>query len=143
MENLEGYYTLKGYEINEKNELTFAMEDYLEMIFRIDGNVKVNEISKNLHVKPSSVSKMINHLTDLGYINSEKYGYIKLTEKGRRRGEYLLYRHNVVHNFLCVLNKSQNEIEQAEKIEHFFNEETIRNLKALTDYLKKTGDREE
>lgn len=139
MENYDEYYTLKGYEINNCNEITSAMEDYLEMIYRIildNNSVRVGNLSKRLHVKPSSVSKMINHLTERGFINSEKYGYIKMTEKGMLMGEYLLYRHNVIHSFLCKVNGTENETKQAERIEHFFDEKTVKSIDELNTLLE-------
>ncbi len=131
MTNFNKYYTLKGYELNSNSDLTAAMEDYLEMIYRVSTKneyVRTVDISSLLNVKPSSVSKMISHLAEVGYIKPKKYGYIYLTDKGKEEGEYLLYRHNVIHNFLCFINKSDNELEQAEKIEHFFDKNTVRNL---------------
>lgn len=134
----EDFYTLKGYQINTEVELTTAMEDYLEMICRIMENnetVRVKDLSKMLHVKPSSVTKMIQQLNHSGYIHSEKYGYIHLTDKGREMGQYLLYRHDVIHRFLCLLNHTKNELEQVEKIEHFLDIKTVKNLDVLCKRL--------
>lgn len=134
------FYTLKGYQVNAPTELTPAMEDYLEMIYRLLQHrevVRIGELAGNLHVKPSSTSKMIQLLKAAGYVNSEKYGYICLTEKGRQEGEYLLYRHLVLQRFLCMLNHTEDELEQVEKIEHFFNRPTIKNLHSLTKKLEK------
>lgn len=136
----EGFYTMKGYQINENADLTASMEDYLEMICRIlQGNpsarVRVRDLADNLHVRPSSVTKMIQHLTASNYLSTEKYGYIRLTQKGLETGRYLLYRHEVICRFLCLLNKSQDELEQAEKIEHFLNRETVHNLDLLAEKL--------
>ena len=75
---------------------------------------------------------MIQHLNALGYIHAPKYGVIELTGKGQAAGNYLLYRHDVLHRFLRLLNKSEDELEQVEKIEHFLNRTTIENLDALT-----------
>lgn len=139
MNEVGKFYTIKGYQLNERVDLTCAMEDYLEMICRIfdkSKRVRVSDLSRELHVKPSSVSKMIHHLNSLGYINSEKYGDIFLTEKGKKAGGYLLYRHNVIHAFLCALNNSKNELEEAEKIEHFLRPSTIENLNKLTKHIK-------
>ena len=137
MDNREqsGFYTLKGYQLQQNGPVTEAMEDYLEMICRLlqdRESVRVGDLSRMLHVKPSSVTKMIQHLCLSGYLRAEKYGEICLTEKGSAAGEYLLYRHGVVHRFLCALNGTDNELEQAEKIEHFFNRTTIENLERLT-----------
>lgn len=138
MNRTDGFYTLRGYQNQTSPELTSAMEDYLEMICRVlnnQGTVRVNDLSDRLHVKPSSVSKMIRQLCMADYVKAEKYGEIHLTEKGREAGGYLLYRHDVIHRFLCVLNNSSDELEQVEKIEHFLNCITIENLAQLTKRL--------
>lgn len=140
MVDTKGFYTMKGYQINEAAELTPAMEDYLEMICRLMEDcsvVRLGELAEGLHVKPSSASKMIRLLSETGYINAERYGYILLTEKGRQAGNYLLYRHDVLQRFLCILNHSESELEQVEKIEHFFDKRTVENLDKLTAMLKK------
>lgn len=139
MNDSKGFYTFNGYQKNSEAELTSSMEDYLEMIFRLHltcDEVRIAEISKMLHVQPSSTTKMVQALNNLGYLDSKKYGYIFLTQKGEEKGKYLLYRHDVLNKFLCVVNRSKTELEQTEKIEHFLNEKTIRNLDLLTKKLR-------
>ena len=117
MDESRGFYTLKGYQNNWGGGLTPAMEDYLEMICRLMKQstvVRPGELAAKLHVRPSSVSKMIQQLGLTGYIRAERYGYISLTEKGKEAGNYLLYRHDVLHQFLCALNQSEQELEQVE-----------------------------
>lgn len=140
MDQKRQFYTLKGYQLNETVSLTPAMEDYLEMIYRILSErkvVRIGELAKMLHVASSSASKMVRQLHELGLVAFEKYGYVQMTEKGLAQGGYLLYRHEVLHTFLCLLNGSQEELEQVEKIEHFLNRETIHNLELLTQEMKK------
>lgn len=126
------FRTLQGYDRQTLNKgLTRSMEDYLEMICRQakkQGYIRINELAVQLHVRPSSASKMADVLKKEGYIAYEKYGVIKPTKKGWDVGRYLLYRHDVLHAFLCRINQSQDELEQVEKIEHFLNDRTIRNL---------------
>jgi DtxR family Mn-dependent transcriptional regulator len=139
MDMKKDFFTQKGYELNSTDDLTASMEDYLEMICRMlkDQNVvRIQALSKNLHVKPSSTSKMVNSLKERGYLYSEKYGYLTATPKGRKVGNYLLYRHEVLHEFLCYLNHSENELEQVEKIEHFISRDTVTNLERLLIHLK-------
>ena len=139
MENGSGFYTLKGYSLNENEKLTPSMEDYLEMICRIlqkNEVVRIRELAENLHVKPSSASKMVNNLKEAGYIEFKKYGYIAITQKGLETGNYLLHRHRVLHDFLCLLNHTKDELEQVEKIEHFINKITIDNLERLTEWMR-------
>ena len=135
MNDKNGFYTMKGYELGEEGELTPAMEDYLEMICRISrikGAVSISELAARLHVKPSSASKMVNNLKNRGYIGFEKYGSIIITDDGLEAGMYLLYRHSVLHEFLKTINGSDNELEQVEKIEHFINGATVESLEKLT-----------
>lgn len=139
MKKIEGFYTLKGYEINEAKLLTNAMEDYLEMVYRLLQNsdvVRIRDLAESLHVKPSSASKMANNLKDEGWIEFEKYSYIKLTPQGAKKGKYLIYRHETLNQLLCCINHSTDELEQVEKIEHFFNEQTIHNMHKFIESIK-------
>lgn len=138
MENQE-FRTLKGYQMRSNRQITGSMEDYLEMICRyskIEGYARINHLSEQLNVKPSSSSKMVSNLKELGLVDYEKYGIIKPTEKGWEVGEYLLYRHRILNDFLCFLNGTDDELEQVEQIEHFFEEKTIRNLEKLIAVLR-------
>ena len=133
------FYTLKGYALLESGAITTAMEDYLEMIYRIHFSgevVRIGVLAGSLNVKPSSASKMIGKLKSEGLVSSEKYGYIKLTDAGVEFGKYLVYRHDTLHRFLCYINKSGSELEQVEKIEHFINAETVKNIGILLDELE-------
>lgn len=139
MNHSKGFYTMKGYTLHAGSEMTSAMEDYLEMIGRLSGDtgsVRIVDLSKMLNVKASSATKMVQQLGQSGFICAEKYGNIYLTQKGKDTAAYLLYRHDVIHRFLCLLNHSDNELEQVEKIEHFLNRTTVKNLDRLTELLK-------
>lgn len=132
--NDKNFYTLKGFEILEAKKITYAMEDYLEMIYRLcqhQESVRIRQLSKELNVKPSSASKMTNNLKSMGLVEFQKYGYIKPTEAGNALGSYLIDRHNILHDFLCMVNHSDNELVQVEKIEHYLNEKTVRNIEKL------------
>lgn len=135
------FYTQKGYELNCRDDLTASMEDYLEMICRMLREkevVRIQELSSQLHVKPSSASKMVNTLKEKGYIQFERYGYLTATQKGMEEGRYLLYRHKVLHRFLCLLNGTENELEQVEKIEHYIDKRTIHSLSRLIAQMERT-----
>lgn len=130
------FFTQKGYELQNSEELSASMEDYLEMIYRLlkeSPCVRIQSLSEQLHVKPSSASKMVASLKEKGYIEFEHYGYLTATKKGQETGDYLLYRHDVLHRFLCRLNQSENELEQVEKIEHYIDKRTVKNLEKLLE----------
>jgi Mn-dependent DtxR family transcriptional regulator len=124
----EEYRTLTGYRDAEKKQITSAMEDYLEMICRMteEGvSVRVGDLARRLHVAPPSATKMIAHLAECGCVEAARYGYVTLTEYGRGVGSYLMTRHDTVHRFFCVLNGTESEIEQTEKVEHFILPRTL------------------
>lgn len=130
MNNNSNFYTLNGYRNKNKNKLTESMEDYLEMIYRNRNKkeIHVKDISIKLNVKPSSVSKMITKLKEYNLVNFEKYGSITLTNDGIKIGKYLLWRHNTLVKFFKRLNKKNYLLEQVEKIEHFIDFETLKNM---------------
>ena len=130
------FYTLKGYALTEEAHITAAMEDYLEMIMRLsreDSVVRITRLAERLNVRPSSASKMVANLKNWGLVDNVPYGMITLTEKGRETGEYLLMRHEVLSRFLCYINGSDNELAQVEKLEHFFERQTILNISKFLD----------
>lgn len=142
MEGKLGFHTQKGYEQASENRLTAAMEDYLEMICRLSdtgGYTRIGPLSQSLSVKPSSASKMVDHLKSMGLVRAEKYGCVTPTAEGLALGGYLLYRHNLLNRFLCLLNRSQNELELVERIEHFFDERTVRNIARFLEDTEEDG----
>lgn len=131
MAQTDNFYTLKGYSLLEHTKITSSMEDYLEMIYRLHQEgppVRIKELAARLHVKPSSASKMTGNLKEQGLVAFEKYGTVSLTEDGFRLGEYLLFRHQVLHHFFCYVNQSTDELEQVEKVEHFMEPKTVYNI---------------
>ncbi len=138
MEEQGDFYTQKGYERRSGTPVTSAMEDYLEMICRqagAEGYARINFLAHRLNVRPSSASKMVYQLRDLGLVSFEKYGLIQPTAEGAALGRYLLYRHDVLHRFFCWVNGTADELEQVEQVEHFVNENTVRNLERRMDGL--------
>lgn len=128
------FYTLTGYNLKQKKILTNAMEDYLEMIYRMHlekGNTHIKDLATSLNVRASSVTKMMNRLKSQKLINFEKYGLITLSEDGIIYGKYLLYRHEILVRFLKFLNKENYKLEQVEKIEHFVDSITVQNIETL------------
>ena len=59
-----------------------------------------------------------------------------MTEEGRAVGQALLRRHDILHRFFCLLNRSANELEQVERVEHFIHPDTLEHLEALTQRLE-------
>lgn len=133
------FHTLKGYQMHSESDLTEAMEDYLEMIGRCmqeNGYVRVNALANKLHVRPSSVSKMVNKLRELDLVQFEKYGLITTTEKGYDEAQYLLWRHEVLLRFFRRLNGEDDQLTLVEQVEHFLDKRTVENLDRLLRKLE-------
>ena len=113
------------------------MEDYLEMIYRKKKEkITITSLSHDLNIKKSSCSKMIHKLKDLNLIKIEE-NKILLTSIGLKIAYNLYHRHQVLENFLKNLNQENFELAQVEKLEHFIDEITLRNLEKLTNQIIK------
>ncbi|MDI6619522.1 MAG: iron dependent repressor, metal binding and dimerization domain protein [Clostridiales bacterium] len=146
-ENRE-FHTVRGYQLlgQEKRILTSAMEDYLEMIYRNSleaGSMRINTLSELLNVQPSSATKMVQKLTKAGMVDYQKYGIIFLTEKGKRIGEFLYNRHNIIETFLECIGISENPFVETELIEHHISPQTIQNINLFNCFIKKNPDLKE
>jgi len=134
------FRTVRGYQLinRRKGRLTPALEDYLEMAYRLcteNDYTRVVKLSELLNVRPSSASKMIFKLAGLGYLKYDRYEIIQLTENGREMGEYLLKRHETVESFLILIGSS-NALEETELIEHSLSFSTVSDLITLLKFFE-------
>ena len=83
---------------------------------------------------------MLDNLKKAVYIDFKKYGSIMVTEKGYEEGRYLLHRHQVLQDFFCTLNHTEDELELVEKIEHFINHRTVENMEQALSFLRHKND---
>ena len=134
------FHTFNEYMKKEDNSLTASMEDYLEMIYRLSistGFTRINEISNALNVQPPSATKMVQKLTELKLLKYEKYGIVLLEEEGKKLGEVLLNRHNIIESFLRILDIPEAEIlDETEKIEHTISKETTIWFHNFIEFIK-------
>ena len=136
----ENFRTVRGYQLMSQGggQLTPALEDYLEMVYRQcaqHGYARIGKLSELLHVKPSSASKMISKLSQLGHVEYNRYELILLTDKGRQTGEYLLKRHETIACFLKLIG-CESPLEETELIEHSLSGSTVAALDCLLDYFR-------
>lgn len=142
MEN-EDFFTFSEYMKKEYDKLTASMEDYLEMIYRLSNQIgftRIHDLAKSLNVQPPSATKMVQKLSELKFVNYEKYGIIILTDEGKKMGKYLLNRHNIIEGFFKVLGISDGLLEQTEKVEHTISNETVEYLQDFINFIQKRPD---
>ena len=141
----ENFYTVRGYELlqAERGLLTSSMEDYLEMIYRIsmqEEYARINQLSKRLNVRPSSATKVVQKLGKLNLTDYEKYGVIKLTERGEVIGKYLLGRHEIIQEFLKNLGVEDTLLKETELMEHCISSETLKSMHIFNEFLQMNQD---
>ncbi len=135
------FHTVRGYQLlsQNKNLLTSAMEDYLEMIYRnslVEGYMRINTLSDLLNVAAPSATKMVQKLSKLGLLDYKKYGIIFLTENGREIGRFLLDRHNTIQQFLRNLGVSDDILIETELIEHYVSVTTLNKIGLFNKFLQ-------
>lgn len=139
----EDFFTFSEYMKKEYDTLTASMEDYLEMIYRLSrqiGFTRMHELAKALNVQPPSATKMVQKLSELKFVNYEKYGIIILTDSGKTMGKYLLKRHNIIEGFFKVLGISDSVLEQTEKVEHTISNETVEYMEDFISFIQERPD---
>ncbi|HHU63243.1 MAG TPA: MarR family transcriptional regulator [Clostridiales bacterium] len=142
LKNEREFYTVRGYQMldSENKLLTSSLEDYMEMIYRIcgkEGYIRVNQLAKKLNVKPSSTTKSLKKLRELGLIDYQRYGIIKLTQKGGEIGEFLLRRHKIIERFLKNLGIQKTLLKDTEMIEHDVSINTLKNIHLLNEFFSR------
>lgn len=91
-------------------KLTKSLEDYIEAIYifeKKNGFSRVKEIAMFLNVKLPSVNKALKELKKNKLIDHERYGYIKLTEFGRKVAENVFNIHNELVELFRLLGFSE------------------------------------
>ena len=118
------------------------MEDYLEAILVISKDnrvVRVTDVAKKLGVKKPSVVVALKKLKEQGLIKQERYGYIELTDEGKKVAEEIYRRHVTLLSFFTeVLGIPEERAEQeACVMEHYLSQESLDKLKGFVERLKR------
>ena len=121
--------------------MTPIQEKYLLVIEQISFQnkiVKNSQIASYLNVKPSSVTEMVDRLSDNGMVNCVSYKGIVLTDKGKQELEILKKRWQIMTTFLKdQLDCSETEIENI--MEELIQITNPVFLKKLDLYIKSTN----
>ncbi len=119
---------------------TPSMEDYIEQIYLLieeKGYARVSDIAEALTVHPSSVTKMVQKLDKDEYLIYEKYRGLVLTSKGKKTGKRLVYRHELLEQFLKIIGVDEDKIyDDVEGIEHHLSWNAIDRIGDLVQYFE-------
>lgn len=112
---------------------TEIAEDYLEAIadiIRINGRCRGVDLAREFGVSHVTVNRTIGRLQRDGFVTTEPYGPVELTEEGRAVADRSKRRHRVVLDFLLALGVSPDTARiDSEGIEHHVSEETLRAMR--------------
>lgn len=134
------FHTVRGYQILSSGDkiLTSSMEDYLEMISRIcrkEDYTRISHIADKLNVRPSSVTKVVQKLKELELVDYEKYGIVRLTEKGKELGDFLLKRHEIIEEFLKNIGIGETQLKDTEMIEHDLSFDALEKIYIFNKFM--------
>ncbi|MFB7140273.1 transcriptional regulator MntR [Gottfriedia sp. NPDC056225] len=124
---------------------TPSMEDYIEQIYLLiedKGYARVSDIAEALSVHPSSVTKMVQKLDKDEYLIYEKYRGLILTQKGKKMGKKLVYRHVLLEQFLRIIGVDEKLIYQdVEGMEHHMSWEAVDRIGELVQFFEEDKER--
>lgn len=120
-----------------------STQNYLKTIFSLsastpDTPVKVSDISKKLEISPAAVTDMVKKLEHDGYVISQPYKGLVLTESGWKIGCNMVRHHRLWEAFLhSELGLSWDEVhEEAERLEHACSDKIINKIEEKMNFPK-------
>jgi len=118
-----------------------ATEDYAELIddlIQTHGEARLVDLAERLGISQPTASKTIARLQRDGYVKSEPYRSIFLTEKGKELAEKARARHNLVYEFLvCIGVPDEIAQRDSEGVEHHVSVETLDAFQRIIDSQSK------
>ncbi len=113
-------------------------ENYLETILMLNkqnnNQTRAIDITNALGFSKPTVSVMLKHLRESGYVLVSEKGFISLTDQGLEIANKIYEKHIVIAEALMKIGVSQDTAyKDACKIEHDISEETFTKLKKFLD----------
>lgn len=121
--------------------LSASLEDYLQAIYHLQEShrvARVKDIADQMNVQPASVTGALKALANRGFVNYSPYSPITLTAAGRRLGQDIVRRHDILKEFF--INTLQLHPQQAEanacRIQHAIDAVAVDRLVHFLEFLK-------
>lgn len=115
------------------DQLTVAMENYLEAVYELSLNgsgSRVSDIAARLGVSKASVNNAMNVLASKGLVENEKYREIHLTPHGLELARLTSGKHAILQCLLTGVMGVDPETASADAcaIEHVISMESVRRI---------------
>lgn len=132
-------------ECKEEGALTSTMEDYLEAVWSIEDRdrvPRVKDVSELMNVTPPTVNSAMKCLKKRGLIEQENYGYIKLTDEGRRIAVHVRKRHELFRRFFEEVLKLDTKTAEKDacRVEHNVSPATVQRIVDFLDFICSTSE---
>jgi len=115
-------------------------EDYAELIddlIQTHGEARLVDLAERLGIAQPTASKTIARLQRQGYVKSEPYRSIFLTDKGKALAAAARSRHNLVYEFLLTIGVSEEVAQRdSEGVEHHVSQETLDAFRRIIESKK-------
>jgi len=125
-------------------EISGRAEDYLRSIYEIveqKGFARIRDIARELNVRPSSVVEMMKKLQEMNLVIYEKYGGVRLTDKGKELAEVIERRHETFRKFLeLILVPRDVALRDAHVLEHRLHPKTILQFTRFVEFITTYAD---
>lgn len=116
---------------------TETAEDYVEAVAEViasKGACRVRDLADRFGVSHVTVVRITKRLEAEGFITTEPYRPIELTETGTALARRCRERHEIVLRFLIAIGLDRQTAElDSEGIEHHVSPETLARLKEIAD----------
>src|SRR5688572_8629152 len=126
--------------VRASNGQSRAIEDYLEQIHNLiesKGYARVVDIAQNLGISQASVTNMIQKLDAEGYLVYERYRGVTLTAEGRRVGQAIAKRHDILSRLLAGFGLDAETVHRdVEGMEHHISKSTLKVLTLILEELE-------
>ena len=122
-----------------------SQEQYVEAIADLltrDKVCSVSDIAAQVQVSRPAVSRAVRELSEQELVTHKAYGYVDLTEKGRKIADKLTIRHEALYAFLKdVLHFEDDWADQeACRLEHQVNDDFVERLQVLNELVGNNED---
>ena len=127
---------LNGHKRTREDHTSETASDYaeaVELISQNKGECRLRDLAELFQISSASAHRAIGRLKRLGLMESEPYGPIHLTRKGRVLANQSQGLHQLVVDFLLAIGVPRESAEiDAEGLEHHISKDTE---KAFRDFL--------
>lgn len=114
-----------------------STEDYVELIDDLitsQGEARLVDVAERMGISQPSASKTIARLQREGFVTSEPYRAIFLTDKGKTLADESRARHDLVYRFLLSIGVSEETAKiDSEGVEHHVSRETLAAFQRVID----------